>query len=160
MSDVKKRGRGRPESTLLSRFNAGHIRGEEDECWDWIGRKDKDGYGLTSLKCRGLRAHRAAWMLVHGDIPKGACVCHRCDNPSCVNHKHLFLGTIAENNRDRSVKGRSAWPMARFTKEDVLSMRSLSACGHSYSAIGRTYKTSASTVRNAVLGLTWSSLEK
>ena len=55
---------------------------------------------------RALGAHRVAWMLANGPIPPGMCVCHHCDNPRCVELSHLFLGTMADNMRDRDRKGR------------------------------------------------------
>lgn len=151
---------GRPETPLRVRFDAGHVRGTDDECWLWTARKDKDGYGVTSHKTRPLKAHRASWILNRGPIAPGMCVCHKCDNPSCVNPSHLFLGTIADNNRDRSRKGRTAFINARFGPDEVLKMRRLSASGHSYSEIGRRFETSANTVRNAVLGITWSCIKE
>lgn len=66
------------------------------------------GYRKVYYNGRYWRAHRLAWSLVHGDIPPGAVVCHKCDNPPCVNVEHLFVGSIADNVQDRTLKGRSA----------------------------------------------------
>lgn len=82
-------------------------RSDVSGCWLWTGFLSSEGYGSYGYRGRQQKAHRVAWQLVHGEIPVGMCVCHRCDNPSCVRTEHLFLGTVADNNRDRALKGRS-----------------------------------------------------
>ena len=84
-----------------------------DDCILYIGGKDKDGYGLitkrlTKNATKTFRAHRVAWEEVNGPIPQGMLVCHKCDNPSCVNPNHLFIGTHKDNHQDKVNKGRSS----------------------------------------------------
>lgn len=74
-------------------------------CWLWTGALSH-GYGSITIKRESKLVHRVYWELINGDIPKGMCVCHHCDNPPCVSPEHLFLGTPTDNNRDRDEKGR------------------------------------------------------
>ena len=76
-------------------------------CIEWIGSGSR-GYGAIKIDGVTHRAHRVAWELAHGFIPAGLFVCHRCDNPRCINVEHLFLGTPADNNNDKIAKGRQA----------------------------------------------------
>ena len=80
-------------------------------CWYWIGAKSTAGYGKLGNKL----AHRIAFELFRCEIPKGLCICHKCDNPSCVRPGHLFIGTHSDNMKDASRKGRLRNPMKEKT---------------------------------------------
>lgn len=81
------------------------IRGQ-DECWPWLSSRDLGGYGMFGYKGRAHKAHRIAYTLMRGDIPKGLHVLHKCDRPECCNPAHLYTGTNKENHHDKCRKGR------------------------------------------------------
>ena len=108
---VNRNGRGRV--ALETRFWRSVERIPEHSCWEWVGARNQDGYGVISVGGRRSpqeRAHRLSWRLHYGEIPAGMLVLHRCDNSSCVNPDHLFLGTQADNMRDKIQKGRARYP--------------------------------------------------
>lgn len=82
---------------------------QTSDCWEWIGPTNHF-YGKiwVAIAQRGVMAHRTSYLLNIGEIPDGMKVCHRCDNPPCVNPEHLFLGTQLDNVRDMISKGRRA----------------------------------------------------
>lgn len=116
-------------STFEERLLTKVKKSSEGGCWKWIGSKDRKGYGRIWNGARTCFAHRASFELFCGPIPDGMHVCHRCDNPCCVNPKHLFLGTQADNMADRDAKGRQACQRgasnnrAKLTDSDVLAIR-------------------------------------
>ncbi len=85
-------------------------------CWTWIASLNKKGYGSFHVaNQKSILAHRYSWERKHKkDIPEGMCICHHCDNPTCVNPAHLFLGTQADNQRDSLRKGRRKYVLSRF----------------------------------------------
>lgn len=79
----------------------------DDDCHVWTAHTNPKGYGRLHVSGKNIMAHRFAWILKNGPIPDGLIICHSCDNPSCVNWRHLWIGTHADNIRDRDEKGRN-----------------------------------------------------
>lgn len=88
-----------------------------DSCWIWKGGKDSKGYGLFSYRSRVMAAHRYSYSRNKERLRAGYLVCHSCDNPSCVNPDHLYLGTHKDNMKD--VKERETWGGKRKLLEDI-----------------------------------------
>lgn len=147
------------------RFLAKIARGADDECWPWMGKRDRDGYGRFRPTWRGVdhQSHRFSWVLVHGPIPAGLVVCHACDNPPCCNPAHLFLGTMADNNRDRDIKQRTAHgeriAQAKLTTASVRLMRtSYAAGGVTQRELAVAFGVSPATVSYVTSGKRWRSV--
>lgn len=82
-----------------------------ETCWLWTGYIEKRGYGRFGYNYKTIEAHRMSWIIANGEIPEGMIICHECDNPSCVNPDHLFLGTHKDNTWDMVDKGRHGGSM-------------------------------------------------
>lgn len=106
LSGVRPMRFGRRVLSFAERFTLQFEPEPNSGRWIWIGARIQTGYGHISRDGRPMEAHRASWSLENGPIPNGLSVLHRCDNPPCVNPRHLFLGSILDNNRDTIQKGR------------------------------------------------------
>jgi len=135
-------------------------------CWEWQGSRSTNmGHGVIRNGPRGgshqTGAHRVSWELHFGPIPEGLDVLHTCDNPPCVRPDHLYLGTQADNNRDRDLRGRhkalrgSANGRASMTEETVTEMRQRYAAGEGPLAIARALGVSYAAAYPAIKGKTW-----
>lgn len=152
-----------------ARFEAKVDRsGGPDACHLWTGSRG-EGYGRIFCGGRLEGAHRVAWAIAHGPIPEGpghhgTCVLHRCDVRACVNPAHLFLGSVADNNRDMAGKGRLvlAPPMpgerngrAKLTGADVAEIRRRVAAGEARASLGKEFGVSGWQVTRIVSGTRW-----
>lgn len=119
-------------------------------CWLWTGSLNSRGYGNFKVAGKVRSAHRVAFEIEHStSIPSESSVCHRCDNPGCVNPEHLFLGTHQDNMLDRQRKGRSRGPLGEANARTALSADDVSAIrkdSRSLRAVAEQYGLSTSGV--------------
>ena len=153
-------------SSITTRFWNKVIK-QDNGCWIWTAYTNSDGYGKFKIGKRTCNAHRMAWMLCCGSIPKGMLVLHHCDNPPCVNPDHLYLGTDADNVRDRDNRNRIqhargiAQGSHKLTDEQVLEIRMLYNDGkYSECDIADKFGVSQSTIGCIINYKTWRHLSE
>ena len=115
------------DAKTINRFMSKVAVNEDSGCWEWTGAKEKRGYGFFWFNRRQVGSHRFSFMAFVGEIAKGNLVCHKCDNPKCVNPYHIFQGTHKDNMQDRNKKGRQTngeeHGSARLTNQDVILIK-------------------------------------
>jgi hypothetical protein len=139
-------------------------RDSDNGCWEWTSAiGSKYGHGSFSLNGKPVYAHRLSWEIHNGSIPKGKIVCHHCDNPKCVNPKHLFMGTQRENVADMMRKGRHKPPpkkirepkpgyFKKITAQQVEEIKGLRLMGIKLSRIANQFGVSDSMVSRIASG--------
>jgi hypothetical protein len=145
--------------------------GNVNSCWEWLGLKCLDGYGVfhytPSIRENGVKArpkqqaHRFSLLLTGAEFPPGHMACHTCDNPPCVNPCHLYVGTRRDNSRDCIARGRQNSPAgennarSKLSDSIVVDIRERALSGESASDLAREYEIVKSTVCNVLHGNTW-----
>ena len=144
--------------TLSRRFWAKVSVGDEGACWLWTGHVTAQGYGVRYWKGREHRAHRIAYELSGGVIPKGMLLRHKCDVKLCCNPSHLEPGTHADNMHDMVKRGRAARPAgmmngrARLSDQQTDEIRRLRLTGMSVRSVARTFGVSNQHVSRIASG--------
>jgi HNH endonuclease len=133
-----------------------------DTCWLWTGGKNGAGYGLIILdnsKEGSMLAHRLSWEIHNEPISDGLCALHKCDNPSCVNPYHLFLGTHQDNSDDKVAKGRSprgeTHHHSSLTEDKVREIRRLANEGKTHQSIADMFSVKREAVSKIVRRERW-----
>lgn len=149
----------RPTPTVEERFWA-KVR-KTQTCWIWQGCKKPSGHGMfVPQKGRAVSAHAFSLELHLGyATPEGKEACHRCDNPSCVNPRHVYYGTRQENVDDAWARGRhpigSARPAAKLHEDQVIEIRERYALGDDTKELAKEFGIKVPTLKHIVLGLKW-----
>lgn len=141
-----------------------HVGGTGD-CWLWTGNKPDGRYGHFSVDGKTLKAHRWIYGLLCEEIPETEVVRHRCDNPACVNPRHLEHGTLSQNTRDAIERGRwpdrqgEKHPLACLSEAEVRNIRRMAAAGTTQSKIAERYEISRQQVGKIVRRENWGHVE-
>ncbi len=145
-----------------------NIKGKDD-CWEWTAAKSKKGYGRFKVDGKLVSPHRFSYELENGEIPEGMFICHKCDNPPCVNPDHLFVGTGSDNMKDCYEKGRSTILLIRpenqakgstigtskLNEKQVKEIKIRLKCGDKPVDIADDYNVYRSTISKINCGTTW-----
>lgn len=154
------------KQTMEQGFNKFVIKNKEG-CWGWSGCAPKNpGYGQFRYSMKKIRAHRASWIIHFGEIPQDMLVLHKCDNRTCSNPEHLFLGTDKDNLLDMIKKGRhpivgqrgEKSKCSKLTNDQVLQIKELFKTENSNKKIANLFNVHPGTIGSIKYGRNWRSI--
>ena len=158
------RNLGKPMYSMETRIKSKVNVNVRTGCWNWTGSFRKDGYGklIVGSKLDGTRrtvtASRASYETFVGPIPTGMVVCHKCDNPRCVNPEHLFVGTWKDNYDDMVRKGRQKTAKGSHVASSKLTeatVRRIRKSKKDPQTLADRYGVHVSTIRHILSGASW-----
>jgi len=131
-------------------------------CWEWQAYINRHGYGHLNVNGKTIHAHRMAWIYKNGEISGKILVCHKCDNPKCVNLDHLFLGTNQDNKNDAVNKKRHTFGerihSSKLNAKQVISIFTSYKNLSSIKGLSVKHSVSIQCVYDIVNGVTWKHL--
>lgn len=144
------------QAVQISRFWRLVSVGEPDSCWEWLGDKGSNGYGVFFYEGRRRPAHEMALSFTTGEkrLPD-LDTCHSCDNPSCCNPGHLRFDTRASNVAEMVARGRAGTPGRKLTDAQIIAIRERRAMGARQMDLAEHYGVSSGQISMIVRGLRW-----
>ena len=135
-----------------------------NECWEWIGGKTPNGYGMFSIGKKSIHSHRFSYMHWKGEIPDKLWILHKCGIKKCVNPAHLEVGTPLKNNgddkrRDGTLLEGSRKPASKYTEEDIRNIRNRYANGETQTAISISTGIRQGHISDICLRKIWKNIE-
>lgn len=132
---------------------------EPKECWEWVGYRDRDGYGRITVKGKVQGAHRVSYAMHNDDFQDNMVICHKCDNPSCIRPDHLFQDTAQKNNLDKELKNRQVRGTnngtAKLNDQAIRDIRKLWEKGMTQTDIAEIWDVSQATISYIVRKKRW-----
>jgi hypothetical protein len=138
------------------------------KCWIWQGSVDKDGYGLLTWyegDQKHQRAHRASWVFHNGEIPDELLALHHCDNPSCINPDHIYIGSPQDNMDDKWARGRHIplvgedHPLCKLSETDIALIRYFLTQGYGVNSLAKRYRVTHAAIQHIRDWKSWKHVE-